>query len=74
MRYINLFILCMAAFFFACSQKEIPGRQVMRLDGAWEIVKTAGELPTGVYTSTIPVPGLVDLAVPALFIQDIINM
>ncbi|MCL2142564.1 MAG: hypothetical protein FWH46_06835, partial [Methanimicrococcus sp.] len=38
----------------------------MRLDGEWMIVKTEGELPVGGYSSVIPVPGLVDLAVPAI--------
>jgi len=38
---------------------------MIRLDGEWMIAKTDGELP-GTFTSTIPVPGLVDLAMPAL--------
>ena len=41
-------------------------RQMIRLDGKWDIVKTDGEFPVGTFTSTVSVPGLVDLAVPAL--------
>jgi hypothetical protein len=40
-------------------------RRVVSLDGEWQIAKTDGALPD-VYPSTTPVPGLVDLAVPAL--------
>ncbi len=40
-------------------------RRVVSLNGEWEIAKTAGELPAR-YGSTAPVPGLVDLAKPAL--------
>lgn len=40
-------------------------RSVISLNGEWELAKTAGELPAQ-YTSTVPVPGLVDLAQPAI--------
>jgi hypothetical protein len=38
---------------------------VVSLNGQWEIAKTGGELPD-VFSATIPVPGVVDLASPAL--------
>ena len=41
-------------------------RQTIRLDGEWTVIKTDGTFPSGLYPSTIPVPGLVDLASPAL--------
>ena len=47
----------------ACGKE--PLRQVISLNGEWEIAKTAGEVATQ-YRSTVPVPGLVDLAQPAL--------
>ncbi|GHV64639.1 hypothetical protein FACS1894199_03370 [Bacteroidia bacterium] len=40
-------------------------RKVVSLNGQWQIAKTGGELPD-VFTATTSVPGLVDLAVPAL--------
>jgi hypothetical protein len=36
------------------------------LDGKWAIAKTVGDLPAATYASTAPVPGLVDLATPAI--------
>ena len=69
MRRDNLYIVSVLAFFAAflvsCTN-ETPKRQTIRLDGEWKIAKTSGDLPSGAFTATIPVPGLVDLAVPAL--------
>ena len=48
---------------FACGQA--PQRTVLNLNGEWQIAKTGGELPEA-YPSVTPVPGLVDLAKPAL--------
>jgi len=64
---INFFIFCILVSFaivVSCTN-DIPQRQVVRLDGEWMIAKTDGVLPDA-FTSTVPVPGLVDLAVPAL--------
>jgi len=67
MNRINLFVFSMLALFStSCASIGTSKRQTIRLDGEWKITKTAGELPTGTFTSTIPVPGLVDLAVPPL--------
>ena len=55
-----------AGVWVSCTNELTPKRQTIRLDGEWMIVKTDGEYPSGAYSSMIPVPGLVDLAVPAL--------
>ncbi|MDR1746645.1 MAG: hypothetical protein LBR49_05170, partial [Tannerella sp.] len=55
-----IFALCIVT---SCGTKG--GRQVMSLNGEWQIAKTAGEIPAE-YKSVTPVPGLVDLAIPAL--------
>jgi len=67
MNRINLFIFCILASFaiFVSCTNDAPRRQVVRLDGEWMIAKTDGALPA-TFTSAIPVPGLVDLAVPAI--------
>ncbi|MDR1980192.1 MAG: hypothetical protein LBQ39_01055 [Tannerellaceae bacterium] len=56
-------LLAVFVIFPSCTQT--PRRQVVSLNGEWEMAKTDGELPD-VFTSTTSVPGLVDLAVPAL--------
>jgi hypothetical protein len=55
--------LAVSVILFSCTQTS--PRQVISLNGKWEIAKTGGELPD-VFTSTAPVPGVVDLATPAL--------
>ena len=50
----------------SCTNDHLSLRQTIRLDGEWMIAKTDGNLPSGSFTSVVPVPGLVDLAVPAL--------
>ena len=67
MNRIYFFIVWILAYFicFSCIN-ETNLRQTIRLDGEWAITKTAGELPVGSFTSVAPVPGLVDLATPAL--------
>ena len=61
------FIVWTLAYFicFSCTN-EANLRQTICLDGEWAITKTAGELPVGRFSSVAPVPGLVDLATPAL--------
>jgi hypothetical protein len=56
-------LLLASSLLFSCTQTS--PRQVVSLNGKWEIAKTGGELPD-VFTSTAPVPGLVDLAAPTL--------
>ena len=63
---INFSIFISLVVFWTSCTNDAPKRQVVRLDGEWAIVKTAGDFPAGRYTSVVPVPGLVDLAVPAL--------
>ncbi len=55
--FLALLLLC------SCSTK--PERTILSLNGEWNIAKTAGEMPAD-YTSKVLVPGLVDLASPAL--------
>ena len=65
MNRINLlFFSVLTVFFLSCTDNS-PKRQTIRLDGEWKIAKTGGELPS-MFASTIPVPGLVDMAVPAI--------
>jgi hypothetical protein len=59
-----IIILLLGCVFSACRQ-ESSQRTVLSLNGEWQIAKTGGELPEA-FTSVAPVPGLVDLAVPAL--------
>ena len=70
MKQIKFFIFStltsIALLCISCTNHVTPRRQTIRLDGNWKITKTAGELPAGAFWSAIPVPGLVDLATPAL--------
>ena len=66
MNRINLFIYSILVVFLVSCTDNMSKRQTIRLDGEWTIVKTDGEFPSGAFTSVTPVPGLVDLAVPAL--------
>ena len=67
MNRINFYVFCAAlAVLCASCTNNKPQRQVVRLDGEWKITKTDGEFPVGTFTSVVPVPGLVDLAFPAL--------
>ena len=61
------FVLCLlsAVLWTSCSN-DMNRRKTIRLDGEWKIAKTDGELPTSTFISSIPVPGLVDLAMPKL--------
>jgi hypothetical protein len=49
----------------SCSKFTTEKRRVMSLNGMWQIAKTDGELPDK-FLSEVQVPGLVDLAMPAL--------
>jgi len=59
MKKILIFFCALAIV--GCTQK----RQTVCLNGEWQIAKTDGEKPAE-YFSTAPVPGLVDMATPAL--------
>jgi hypothetical protein len=63
----NLLFLIIILTVVACNAKENKGRVSMSLNGNWDITKTASfdELPA-VFNSKAHVPGLVDLAVPAI--------
>jgi len=64
--YIFSVLYCiLPIFFFGCKSNETDLRQTISLDGEWAIAKTGGELP-GEYASKVPVPGLADLAAPAI--------
>jgi hypothetical protein len=62
----KMFIFVCVAAMFACTQPQQPAlRQVISLNGDWQVAKTDGARPSN-YASTVPVPGLVDMATPAL--------
>ncbi|MDR1865292.1 MAG: hypothetical protein LBR08_06945 [Bacteroidales bacterium] len=63
MKYSFLWITGIVVFFGAC--RHVSPRQVVSLNGEWQIAKTGGALPD-VFPATVPVPGVVDLATPAL--------
>jgi len=69
MKLIDFFKIFMLAsiviFCTSCTNNQSPKRQTIRLDGEWMIVKNDGAFPSA-FSSKIPVPGLVDLAVPAI--------
>ena len=66
MNRINLFIFSALFVIWGSCTNDTTKRQTICLDGEWTITKTDGELPAGSFSSIIPVPGLVDLAAPAL--------
>lgn len=59
-----LAFVCASIFGLASCSPDAK-RQVISLNGEWEIAKTEGELP-GAYHARIQVPGVVDLAEPAI--------
>ena len=59
-------VLTLSAILCASCTNDSSQRQTIRLDGEWTMTKTEGEFPAGTFTSVIPVPGLVDLAAPAV--------
>lgn len=59
------FILSIAAAALLGGCGPAGERTVLSLNGMWQIAKTSGELPAE-YASEAPVPGLVDLAAPAI--------
>jgi len=61
-RYYYCLLLIAACLLSSCNQ---AGRQIISLNGKWEIAKTAGDLPDR-YSSITTVPGLVDMAIPAI--------
>ena len=63
MKQILLWSFCMLYIFISCNKND--SRQTVSLNGEWQIAKTNGALPD-TYTSVTPIPGVVDLAVPAL--------
>ena len=65
MSRINFILFSILVFFGISCTDDALQRQTIRLDGEWTIAKTDGELPAA-FTSKIPVPGLVDLAVPPI--------
>lgn len=69
MRNIVIFISWMLLL-FAC-QQQVNNRKEISLNGVWKITKTDSfsSVPSS-FESEIPVPGLVDMAVPAIDSQD----
>ena len=68
MKRIKFFIFCVLTSFaivWVSCTNDAPKRQTISLNGEWTIAKTGGEFPDN-YTAKAPVPGLVDLASPAI--------
>jgi len=65
MRKIILGLFILTSYLNALGQPKIINRTTVVLNGQWGIAKTTGELPQQ-YTSKVAVPGLVDMAIPAL--------
>jgi beta-galactosidase len=55
--------LCLAAL--TANAADQPSRQVLSLDGLWQIAEGAMDRPPAAFGRTVPVPGLVSLATPA---------
>jgi hypothetical protein len=66
-RFFFWITLCIVDLFSTCC--PVPQWQVViSLNGEWQMAKTGGELPE-IFPATAPVPGLGDLATPALDIS-----
>lgn len=65
MKKKQTFLLSFIVLLITASCTTKGTREVLNLNGEWQIAKTSGNLPDS-YVSTIPVPGLVDLAQPLL--------
>ncbi len=64
-------LLAIAVWFSGCQNPVGEKRQTTNLNGSWQIAKT--EVGAGMpenYPSTVQVPGLIDMAAPALDMQD----
>ena len=57
---LSVFMLC---FMVSCDKSD--NRQVISLNGEWQVAKTDGSIPE-TFPSIVNIPGLVDLARPAL--------
>jgi hypothetical protein len=62
-RYV-FFLIILALTLASCGHGD-GKRRIISLNGVWQIAKTEGQIPSE-WKSLIPVPGLVDLADPAL--------
>ncbi|ANH81212.1 hypothetical protein A8C56_09655 [Niabella ginsenosidivorans] len=59
------FLAGFTVLLLASCKRPAVSRQVISLNGEWQLAKTNGALPVR-YTSVVPVPGLVDLAAPSV--------
>ena len=64
MKYL-FFCLLFSISFLAKAASE-GGRTVINLDGTWQFDQTVNAFPPAKFTRTIPVPGLIHLAVPKI--------
>ena len=67
MKHHQYLLLFYVIFLSSCVTK--PTRQVINLNGQWEITKTQGKLPN-TFSSVTSVPGLVDIAIPSIDTTD----
>ncbi|MBA7643390.1 Beta-galactosidase [subsurface metagenome] len=61
---VVLLLVVFAVFFTGCTENACP-RQIINLDGTWEIAEGDMDSIPQQFTHSVPVPGLVDMAVPA---------
>ena len=58
-------IVILLIFFISCSQKENLKRKTISLNGQWQIAQSIEDKIPDSFSAEIPVPGLIDLAIPA---------
>ncbi len=56
--------ILVAIFLISCGEKTDKHREIISLNGTWEIAESFNKTKPVQYNHTIPVPGLVDLAEP----------
>ncbi len=64
MKLIVIYLLVL--FPLACFCQSDNGRAIIDLNGEWQFDQTTNAFPPAKFTRTIPVPGLVHLAKPAI--------
>ncbi len=62
-RLLLIVFVVISTVMLSCQPQK--DRKILSLNGEWELAKTSGEMPIE-YSSKVPVPGLVDLASPAV--------
>jgi hypothetical protein len=66
MQAIKFFFVCLLLCGSVKGQSAQNGRDTLSLNGNWQFDQTENAFPPAQFTRTIPVPGLIHLAVPAI--------